>query len=106
MRGFAGALALLIAGSAFAQAPAGTVEVTADGCKLYLPQGDARGASRVRWSGKCTDGFADGRGVVRIYQSGKISRVSEGTFAAGKLAAPGESYSIRAGQAIRNRGGD
>ena len=98
--------ALLIVGNALAQAPAGTLEVTADGCRLYLPQGEARGASRIRWSGKCTDGVADGRGVVRIYQSGKISRVSEATFAAGKLAAPGESYSIRSGQAVRSRGGE
>lgn len=100
------AAALLVAGAAFAQAPAGTVEVTADGCKLYLPQGEARGASRIRWSGKCTDGFADGRGVVRIYSSGKISRVSEATFAAGKLTSPGEAYFVRSGEAFRSRGGD
>ena len=97
---------LLVVGNALAQAPAGTMEVTADGCKLYLPQSDARGASRIRWSGKCADGFGDGRGIVRIYQSGKISRVSEATFAAGKLSGPGESYSIRGGQAVRHRGGD
>lgn len=100
------AAAIVIAGAALAQAPAGTVEVTADGCKLYLPQSEARGASRVRWSGKCADGLGDGRGVVRIYQGGKISRVSEATFAAGKLTGPGESYFLRGGQAIRRRGGD
>jgi hypothetical protein len=100
------AAALLIVGAALAQAPAGTVEVTADGCKLFLPQSEALGASRIRWSGKCADGFAEGRGVVRLYRSGKISRVSEATFTAGKLTAPGESYSIRSGQAIRSRGGD
>lgn len=109
MRWACGLVALVVLaspGSIWAQAPAGTIEVTADGCKLYLPQGDARGASRIRWSGKCTDGFAEGRGVVRIYSGGKISRVSETTFAAGKIASPGESYSIRGGEVIRSRGGD
>ena len=106
MRIACGALAALLAGAALAQAPAGTAEVTADGCKLYLPQSEAKGASRIRWSGKCTDGLADGRGVVRIYSGGKIGRVSESTFAAGKLAGPGEAYFVRNGEVIRSRGGD
>src|SRR5438045_3957802 len=97
---------LLLTGIAFAQAPAGTTEVTADGCKLFLPSSDAKGASRIRWSGQCKDGLADGRGVVRIYSGGKIGRVSETTFAAGKATSAGEAYFIRGGQAIRNRGGD
>ena len=54
-------IVMLVSGAAFAQAPAGTTEVTADGCKLYLPSGDARGASRIRWSGQCKDGLGDGR---------------------------------------------
>src|SRR5204863_4724429 len=99
-------IAMLVSGAALAQAPAGTTEVTADGCKLYLPSGDAKGASRIRWSGQCKDGLADGRGVVRIYSGGKIARVSETTFAAGKAASAGEAYFIRGGQAIRSRGGD
>jgi hypothetical protein len=100
------ALAALLAGVALAQAPAGTTEVTADGCKLYLPSSEAKGASRIRWSGQCKEGLADGRGVVRIYSGGKISRVSESTFAAGKVTSAGESYFIRGGEAIRSRGGD
>ena len=101
-----GAIAALLAGAALAQAPAGTSEVTADGCKLYLPQSDAKGASRIRWSGQCKDGLADGRGVVRIYSGGKIARVAELTFAAGKAASSGESYFVRGGEVIRSRGGD
>lgn len=100
------AIGLLLAQGAFAQAPAGTTEVTADGCRLYLPQGEAKGASRIRWSGKCTGGFADGRGVVRIYAGGRISRISEATFAAGRQAGAGESYFIRRGQAVRSRAGE
>src|SRR5438093_243643 len=103
---FYGALAMLLAGAALAQAPAGTSEVTADGCKLYLPQSEAKSASRIRWSGQCKDGLAEGRGVVRIYSGGKISRVSESTFAAGKVTAAGESYFVRGGDAMRSRGGD
>jgi hypothetical protein len=105
-RSILGAIGLALVQGAIAQAPAGTVEVTADGCKLYLPQGEARGVSRIRWSGKCTGGFADGRGVVRIYAGGKISRVSEATFAAGKLSGSGEAYFLRGGHAVRSRGGD
>ena len=105
-RSVVGAIGLLVAQGAIAQAPAGTVEITADGCKLYLPQGEARGASRIRWSGKCTDGFADGRGVVRIYAVGKISRVAEVTFAGGRQSGAGEAYFIRGGQVVRSRGGD
>jgi len=99
-------LATLIAGVALAQVPAGTAEVTADGCKLYLPQSEAKGASRIRWSGQCASGLAEGRGVVRVYSGGKISAVSERTFAAGKISSAGESYSVRSGEVIRNRGGD
>src|SRR5205814_3144258 len=99
-------ITILLTGIAFAQAPAGTTEVAADGCKLYLPSADAKGASRVRWSGQCKDGLADGRGVVRIYSGGKIARVSETTFAAGKIASAGEAYFIKGGQAVRSRGGD
>jgi hypothetical protein len=101
-----GLLATLIIGLALAQAPAGTAEVTGDGCKLYLPQSEAKGASRIRWSGQCANGLAEGRGVVRVYSGGKISVVSERTFAAGKIASGGELYSIRSGEVIRNRGGD
>lgn len=106
MRSMLAAIGLLLAQGAIAQAPAGTTEVTADGCKLYLPQGEASGASRIRWSGKCTDGLADGRGVVRIYAGGRISRISEATFAAGRQSGAGESYFIRRGQPVRSRGGD
>src|SRR5919204_3094681 len=101
-----GALAALAAGLALAQAPAGTSEVTADGCKLYLPQSEAKGASRIRWSGQCKDGLADGRGVVRIYSGGRISIVAERTFGAGKIASAGESYFVRGGEVFRSRGGD
>src|SRR6185503_7755980 len=63
MRGLAwGAVAAAVSGSAWAQAHAGTVEVTADDCKMYVAQAEARGASRVRWSGACVDGRADGPG--------------------------------------------
>src|SRR5437763_14401794 len=99
-------IAMLVSGAALAQAPAGTTEVTADGCKLYLPQSEAKGASRIRWSGQCKDGLAEGRGVVRIYSGGKINRVSESTFAAGKATAAGESYFVRGRAALRSRGGD
>lgn len=105
-RSMLAAMGVLLAQGAIAQAPAGTAEVTADGCKLYLPQGEAKGASRIRWSGKCTDGLADGRGVLRIYAGGKISRVAEATFAAGKQSGAGETYFIRRGQAVRSRGAD
>src|SRR5260221_13416852 len=94
------------AGVAGPRAPAGTAEMTADGCKLYLPQSEAKGASRIRWSGQCANGLAEGRGVVRVYSGGKISVVSERTFAAGKISSAGESYSVRGGEVIRNRGGD
>ena len=106
LKAAASLLATLFAGVALAQAPAGTAEVTADGCKLYLPQSEAKGASRIRWSGQCANGLAEGRGVVRVYSGGKISVVAERSFAAGKIASGGESYSLRSGEVIRNRGGD
>lgn len=104
LRSVLGAIGWMVGQGVLAQA--GTVEVTADGCKLHLPQAEARNASRIRWSGKCTDGLADGRGVVRIYVGGKISRVSEASFSAGKVSGAGETYFIRRGQAVRNRGAD
>ena len=104
MRRVLGAIGCLLAHGVVAQAA--TVEVAADGCKLQLPLAEARNASRVRWSGTCTDGLADGRGVVRIYVGGRISRVSEAIFSAGKPSGAGETYFMRGGQAVRSRGGD
>jgi hypothetical protein len=76
-------IAAAFAGAAMAQAPAGTLEVEADGCKLYLPQSEARGASRVNWSGGCAEGLAEGRGVVRVYTGERLSLAAERTFSRG-----------------------
>ena len=81
MKGIVAALAAT--SCAVAQAPAGTVEVEADGCKLYLPQSEARGASNVRWSGKCSGGLAEGRGVLRVYGGEGLSFAAERTFSQG-----------------------
>jgi hypothetical protein len=80
---YAGLVAAALAGAAMAQAPAGTLEVEADGCKLYLPQSEARDASRVSWSGGCSEGLAQGRGVVRVYSGERLSFASERTFSRG-----------------------
>src|SRR5260221_11039503 len=93
-----------IAGVALAQAPAGTAEVTADGCKLYLPQSEAKGASRIRWSGQCANGLAEGRRVVRVYSGGKISVDSERKFAAGKISSPGQAHPVRRAEVVSNPG--
>jgi len=107
MRGIAwGAVVAVVSAPAWAQAPAGTVEVTADDCKLYVAQAEARGASRIRWSGQCADGRADGSGVVRVYAGGKIRLATERTYKAGKLISPSDAYFVRDNQVFRSRAGD
>jgi hypothetical protein len=78
-----GLIALTLVGAAMAQAPAGTVEVEAGGCKLYLPESEAHGASRVTWSGGCAEGLAQGRGVVRVYAGERLSLAAERTYSRG-----------------------
>jgi hypothetical protein len=107
MRGFAwGAIAAAVWAPAWAQPPAGTVEVTADECKMFVAQAEARGASRVRWSGQCVDGHADGHGHVRVYAGGRIRLAAERTYKAGKLTAPADTYFVRDNRVFRIRAGD
>lgn len=61
-----------------------TLQATAAGCDFTVPEG--WNAAGVRWEGECRDGRADGPGVLKAYESGKVVRFFFGTLKAGEPA--------------------
>jgi len=53
-------------------------------CRFAVPAGWT--ADSVRWSGGCQAGFAQGRGVLRAYQDGRVVRWFYGRYLAGQPA--------------------
>jgi hypothetical protein len=68
------------AGLAMAQALPQAVMAGAADCRFVVPQGMP--ASDVRWSGSCRGGWADGRGILRAYEQGKVVRIFYGRLVA------------------------
>lgn len=56
---------------------------SARGCGITAP-GDWPWQD-LRWSGRCRDGLADGRGVLRAYDRGHVVRLFYGRLKAGRL---------------------
>jgi hypothetical protein len=80
--GAALALAALLAGPAAAAEAAGPPAMAGlAGCRFVLPAGWA--AASTRWMGACTGGLAQGRGLLRDYQAGRVVRSFYGTLQAG-----------------------
>lgn len=51
-------------------------------CRFAVPEGWSE--RDVRWSGPCRAGRAQGRGAMRAYESGKVSRAFYGTLKSGQ----------------------
>jgi hypothetical protein len=53
-------------------------------CRFVVPEGLAPG--EIRWAGGCRSGMAEGRGILRAYEHGRVVRVFYGTLRAGQPA--------------------
>jgi hypothetical protein len=58
------------------------------GCKVSNP--NPKADESVAWSGKCVDGYADGKGLLQWYVNGVPSTRYEGTLRGGLLAGQGK----------------
>ena len=52
-------------------------------CRFEVPHGWP--AADVRWTGQCRAGHADGRGVLREFNAGRVNRIYFGSLSAGHL---------------------
>jgi hypothetical protein len=59
-----------------------------NGCKLANPS--PKPSETVTWSGTCTDGFAQGNGVVQWYEDGKPGVTYEGALVRGAASGQGK----------------
>jgi hypothetical protein len=59
-------------------------EDKATGCRFEPPEDWNQLV--VRWAGSCTDGIANGEGVLRAYRDGKVVQTFYGRMASGHLA--------------------
>lgn len=106
-RASAGAVGLALAWATLALSPGASAAVaSADAqgwsgparCRFSVPEGFA--ARDLRWTGGCRGGLAQGRGVLRALQGGRVLRLFYGRLEAG-LPAQGvveEDGSYRAGR--------
>ena len=69
-------------GLAMAQAPQQATIAGPASCRFVAPQGMP--AADLRWSGSCRSGWADGRGILRAYQQGKVAQIFYGRIDAGQ----------------------
>ena len=53
-------------------------------CRFEVPDGWP--AAAVRWTGPCRAGHADGRGVIREFNAGRVQRIYFGSVLAGHLS--------------------
>jgi hypothetical protein len=75
---------MLVSASAFGQTPqAGWIADARTGCRVWdaNPQPD----EAVSWSGACRNGFAQGRGVLQWFQSGKPVALAKSRWRGGKM---------------------
>lgn len=68
--------------AAVAQAPPPLTTAGSADCRFGVPQGMP--AADLRWSGNCRAGWADGRGILRAYEHGKVVRIFYGRLEAGQ----------------------
>ena len=59
-----------------------------NGCKLANPS--PKPSETVTWSGICTDGFADGKGVVQWYEDGRPGVTYKGALVRGAASGQGK----------------
>jgi hypothetical protein len=69
--------------AAMAAAPAAAALAGAANCRFELPAG--WNSADVRWTGECSNGHAQGRGVLREFSAGKVARIFFGTLEQGRL---------------------
>jgi len=69
-------------GAALAQTPQQTTMAGSANCRFVAPQGMP--AADLRWSGSCRSGWADGRGILRAYEQGKVAQIFYGRLATGQ----------------------
>jgi hypothetical protein len=78
-------------------------QATAAGCDFIAPEG--WNVAGTRWEGACRDGRADGPGVLKAYESGKVVRFFFGTLKAGEpaIGVIDSEEGYRAGRFTRGR---
>src|ERR1700753_1771017 len=62
--------------------PPGWITATNQRCKIWNPEPQAH--ESVTWSGKCKNGLASGKGVLRWTENGKPDAEFDGEYANGK----------------------
>jgi len=78
---------VLILPAAYASADDGWI-ADKNGCKIANPS--PKPSETVTWSGACTDGFAQGQGVVQWYEDGRPGVTYEGAVVRGAASGQGK----------------
>jgi hypothetical protein len=82
---FAAALPVLLAGAIAASAQAGGwITDASAGCQVWNPHPQPN--ETIRWSGACSNGFAQGRGAAQWYRNNLPFESDEGEWRAGRQA--------------------
>jgi hypothetical protein len=82
---FAAALPMLLAGVITASAQAGGwITDASAGCQVWNPHPQPN--ETIRWSGACSNGFAQGRGAAQWYRNNLPFESDEGEWRAGRQA--------------------
>jgi hypothetical protein len=78
---------VLMVGNSYAQSPSEWIEDAKTNCKVFNP--NPKPQETVEFVGNCTNGFADGSGVLSWYRDGVYIGKNEGVWTNGKLNGKG-----------------